>query len=338
LADPNTIVLGCESNCDSADISNRTTSLESALQAACFVIEALQATTRDGLAMKKIIVVIGLLFCIGLSGSPGIAQERLALTVNQLSDLLKGRVSSTRIAQLVEQQGVNFELTEPILRRLKTDGANEAILAAVKKMAARFAEEQRRRQTDEGGRQKSPEADKRGDSTAQRVDEIRRQLQENARRPDEQKKIGTEQGAQVATKKNEPVESKAKAETLQKSPRGGTAALMLQEDVGRVVSLRAVTASEKGEIAGALVNNAAQTLRDVQLQIVYSWRWKNEFQPGKDDPGTARYFTLNQEISPGQTASFDYKPSPPLASRTDGEFDITVKVVGFAQVFQPAAR
>jgi hypothetical protein len=87
-----------------------------------------------------------------------------------------------------------------------------------------------------------------------------------------------------------------------------------------------------------VVNNSNATLRDVQLQIVYSWRWKNEFQPGKDDPGTARYFTLNQEIPPGQTASFDYKPSPPLASRTDGQFDITVKVVGFAQVFQPAAR
>ena len=96
--------------------------------------------------------------------------------------------------------------------------------------------------------------------------------------------------------------------------------------------------SEGGEVSGELVNNSKQTLREVQLQILYSWRWNNEHHPGKNDPGTARYYVLNQEIPPGQTARFDYKPSPPLASREDGQFDISVKIVGFAQVFHQGAQ
>jgi hypothetical protein len=86
-----------------------------------------------------------------------------------------------------------------------------------------------------------------------------------------------------------------------------------------------------------VVNNSKQTLRDVRLQILYSWRWKNEYQPGKDDPGKAIYHVLQQEIPPGQTVRFNYEPSPPFASREDGQFDIGVKVVGFAQVFPGSA-
>ncbi len=113
---------------------------------------------------------------------------------------------------------------------------------------------------------------------------------------------------------------------------------MTQEDVGRVASLRNVMSTEGGEVSGDVVNNSKQTLRDVQLQILYSWRWNNEYQPGKDDPGRASYYVLDREILPGQTVRFNYKPSPPFAPRADGQFDISVKVVGFAQVFQPGAQ
>ena len=107
--------------------------------------------------------------------------------------------------------------------------------------------------------------------------------------------------------------------------------------MGRVASLRNILSTEGGEVSGEVVNNTKQTLRDVRLQILYSWRWKNEYQPGKDDPGRATYYVLNQEIPPGQTLRFNYKPSPPLAAREDGQFDISVKVAGFAQVFPGGA-
>ena len=112
-----------------------------------------------------------------------------------------------------------------------------------------------------------------------------------------------------------------------------SATLMLANQAAEIVSLKNVTVKD-GEVAGEVVNNSKQTLRDVQLQILYSWRWKDEFHPGKDDPGRADYHMVNQEIPPGQSARLNYKPSPPLPSRKDGYFDITVSVVGFTQVYR----
>lgn len=89
-----------------------------------------------------------------------------------------------------------------------------------------------------------------------------------------------------------------------------------------------------GEISGEVVNTSRQTVRDLELQILYSWRWKDEFHPGKDDPGTAEYLTIDREIPPGQSASFNYKPSPLVPARTDGNFDISSKVVGFTRVYR----
>jgi hypothetical protein len=102
-----------------------------------------------------------------------------------------------------------------------------------------------------------------------------------------------------------------------------------REEVGRVASLQNVASTEEGEVSGELVNHSKQTLREVRLQILYSWRWKDEHRPGKDDPGRATYYVLDKEIPPGQTVRFNYKSSPP--------FDISVKVAGFAQVFSPPA-
>jgi hypothetical protein len=148
---------------------------------------------------------------------------------------------------------------------------------------------------------------------------------EEAKRREEQKR----QQAKVtepARKTEETKKQKSTAATL-RSP----------EAAGRVVSLRNVLSTEAGDVSGEVVNNSKQTLRDVRLQILYSWRWKNEHQPGKDDPGKAIYHVLEQEIAPGQTVRFNYKPSPPFASREDGQFDIGVKIVSFAEVFQESS-
>ena len=88
------------------------------------------------------------------------------------------------------------------------------------------------------------------------------------------------------------------------------------------------------KVSGEVVNKSSATLRDVQLLILYSWLWKNEFHPGQDDPGRAVYLTVDKEIPPGQSAQFNYKPSPPLPERKDGYFDISTKVVGFTQVYR----
>jgi hypothetical protein len=111
------------------------------------------------------------------------------------------------------------------------------------------------------------------------------------------------------------------------------ATLLTADSAAQVVSLRNVITKES-EITGEIVNHSKQTLREVQLQILYSWRWQNETHPGADDPGRAAYHMVGKDIPAGQSARFDYKPSPPLPVRNDGSFEISVKVVGFAQVYQ----
>ena len=319
-------------------------------------------------------------FFVALFGSFVFAQDRAALTLNQIRDLVKSGISSSRIAQLVEQYGVNFELNDAASKRLREDGADEVVLAAVKKMAARYAEEQRKKrsETEEAKRREQEEVQRRKrqeeirqneeskrktqepvrgekkEDTAQRVEEVRKRLQEEARRREEEKRAKEEpkreppavaKGTQEAPKKSEeprvtlPFDqtSRPQEEAKQKSQKGPGPTLLTQEDAGRVASLRNVTSTPEGEVSGEIVNNSKQTVRDVQLQILYSWRWKNETRPGKDDPGTVNYHSLNQEIPPGKTTRFNYKPSPPLPSRTDGQFDITVKIIGFAEIF-PGVR
>ena len=53
------------------------------------------------------------------------------------------------------------------------------------------------------------------------------------------------------------------------------------EKADPVVILRNVIANEY-QVAGEILNMSSQPVRDVELQILYSWRWKDEFHPGTD--------------------------------------------------------
>ena len=271
--------------------------------------------------------VVRIVFFATLFAAFVFAQDQTALTLNQITELLKSGVSSTRIAQLVEQRGVGFELTEAATRRLKADGADSVVLSAVKTMAARYTEELQRR--------KQLEAERKRQEEPRQAEEVKRRAQEQAKQLEVEKRRPEELSRRKSV---EEAKRSAQEEARQRSQKDARATLMLQENVGRVATLRNVTITERGEVSGELVNNTTETLRDIQLQIVYSWRWNNEHRPGRDDPGRAAYYVLDREIAPGQTVRFDYRPSPPFAPREDGQFDITVKVVGFAQVFQPRAQ
>jgi hypothetical protein len=114
---------------------------------------------------------------------------------------------------------------------------------------------------------------------------------------------------------------------------GASAATLLPaEKAGQIVTVRNVTVKDDGEVSGEVVNHSKNPVRDVELQILYSWRWKDEFHPGKDDPGVAVYHVIEKEIPPGQSVRFTYKPPKPLPKRDDGHFEFSVSVAGFAQV------
>lgn len=111
----------------------------------------------------------------------------------------------------------------------------------------------------------------------------------------------------------------------------GSATLSSQEESARVVVLRNITV-EDGKVSGEIANRSSRRLRDVQLLIRYSWRWKNEFRPGNDEFGTAVYHTVEKEIVPGETVSFAYTPVSPLPARPDGAFETAVSVAGFTEI------
>lgn len=104
-----------------------------------------------------------------------------------------------------------------------------------------------------------------------------------------------------------------------------------QEEIGRVVTIDKL-AVQNGTVSGEVRNVSANTLRDVQLFIRYTWLWDDEFHPGNDDPGTSSIYTLQKEIPPGGRLPFTFLPSPPLPKAPAGRFVASVSVAGFTEI------
>jgi len=103
------------------------------------------------------------------------------------------------------------------------------------------------------------------------------------------------------------------------------------DDTARILAIEKIAVRD-GMISGEVRNKSGHAVRDVQLLIRYIWLWNDELNPGKVDPSTSTYFTLNQTIDPGVKIGFDYKPSPPLPKIAGGHFDTTVTIAGFAEI------
>jgi hypothetical protein len=108
-------------------------------------------------------------------------------------------------------------------------------------------------------------------------------------------------------------------------------AVRSHEEAGRVLVFDKLTV-QGDSVAGAIRNRSSHAVLDVQLFIRYTWLWDNEFKPGKDDPGMGVYHLVPREIPPGGTASFEFKPTPPLSKRPGGHFETSVTIVGFTEV------
>src|SRR5207237_6045544 len=88
----------------------------------------------------------------------------------------------------------------------------------------------------------------------------------------------------------------------------------IAESADKVVSLRNVTATVT-EVSGEVVNNSSNAVRDVNVEILYSWRWNNEMHPGTDDPGGAVGHMIDTDITPGHSARYNYNPQSPVYAR-----------------------
>lgn len=107
------------------------------------------------------------------------------------------------------------------------------------------------------------------------------------------------------------------------------ATLRSAEEVSRVVELRDVS-SKDGDVSGVVVNKTDHTLRDVEIQIRYNWRWQNEFKPQEDNAGDTVVFKVKGDIPAGQTRAFSHKHA--LPSRPDGHYETSVSVAGYTDV------
>jgi hypothetical protein len=108
-------------------------------------------------------------------------------------------------------------------------------------------------------------------------------------------------------------------------------AVLPREDLSKKVLIRDATIGDDGAVAGTLVNTSGHRLKEVRLLVRHDWLWRDEFHPGPDSPGTAGYYVVPQEIPPGGSVSFSYRPDPPLPRRSDGTFQTTVEVAGLLE-------
>ena len=107
--------------------------------------------------------------------------------------------------------------------------------------------------------------------------------------------------------------------------------VMPPEGLSKKVLIRDTTIGDDGAVSGTLVNTSGHRLKEVRLLVRHDWLWRDEFHPGTDSPGTAGYYVVPQEIPPGGSVTFSYRPDPPLPRRSDGTFQTTVEVAGLLE-------
>ena len=103
------------------------------------------------------------------------------------------------------------------------------------------------------------------------------------------------------------------------------------EEAGRVLAVEKLVVKD-GMVSGEVINRSTRLVRDVQLFIRYTWLWDAEMKPGKQDPGSSTYYSLQKELTPGGRLPFTFQPSPPLAKFGGGRYETSVSIAGYTEV------
>jgi hypothetical protein len=274
------------------------------------------------ITVVKLSILVGLFIGLGLS-SPGFAQE---LSRSDIENLLNAGVAQKRMEDLIRERGIEFELTDELKLKFGKLGAGPEVIRSLEyaSVISRIK------------RLKAEKSKPDGLAKEQR----KTQPGETATPPTKADTTTEKQALKGGEAQSQP-EATAKAEqkpTLSEKPDGSAPRAIelpsqLKETADQVLTLEKI-AIRDGEVSGELVNRSSQGVYGVDLQVLYSWRWNNDFHPGRDDPGRAEYFRIEKEISPGQRVPFVHTPSPPLPARKDGTFDISIKVISFTRIFR----
>ena len=86
-------------------------------------------------------LAVVLVFCAGLSSLPASAQNpRRPLLKDEVVELLKGGVSSRRVADIAHDRGINFELTPEAEDELRGAGATDELIRTLQELAPKPAQ------------------------------------------------------------------------------------------------------------------------------------------------------------------------------------------------------
>ncbi len=254
-----------------------------------------------------------------------LAQERLS--PNAIEDLLTEGVHPKRVVGLIKQLGVNFELTDELRNRFKKAGAGTEVMQALELAVIRYRLAQ--------GGEKAPNDERTREQPKPPAPQLPPTKTDSPTDKDAPKTTG--QAKDLDPKRRASSASEERSNIAGNQEIVGQKPLVLpsqlQEKADHVLKVENVSVKD-GDVSGELVNISQQGVFAIQFQVLYSWRWNNDFKPGGQDPGRAEYFTIDREIRPGQRVPFNHKPSPPLPARNDGSFDISVKVIGFSKIFR----
>lgn len=130
-----------------------------------------------------------------------VAQEKLpALTLDQIESTLK-ELPPVRMAALIRERGITFEMTPNVRERLTKAGADAVVIQALDRAALEYArrkveeekqrvEEERRKIEEE--KKKIEEARRKEEEARQRAEEEKKRLEEARRKEEEKRKVDEE--------------------------------------------------------------------------------------------------------------------------------------------------
>ena len=118
---------------------------------------------------------------------------------------------------------------------------------------------------------------------------------------------------------------------------GATSALAQQApqvvtatDINAAVSLR-VDVTRDGTLVGAMKNNTDRRIGNVEILVNFAWIWSRAMANAPGGLGWSTTYTLPVEMYPGATIPVKIAPLKTFATRADGHYLISAKIVGYTR-------
>ena len=209
----------------------------------------------------RLVIVLATLLVVAPYPSHPVAwaQQGRPFSAVEIEDLIKNNVSSARVASLIEQRGVTFEITGSVRSRLQTAGASNNVIASVERASVRYInqrnetkrKEEEKRIAEE--RRRKLEEEQKLAEEKRRIEEVRRQHEEEARRAEIDKR---EREATLALKRDALVKKKSEQEAVRKEEekKWEEGARKREQELVRLKKLedaRKIELDEKNPIASA---------------------------------------------------------------------------------------